>query len=66
MDHFKECYEPDLKAMEALGLIRKGTVVVADNVVYPGAYAMVAGFTRRAIQNSNDTPLQVNANLTSD
>jgi predicted O-methyltransferase YrrM len=34
MDHFKECYEPDLKAMEALGLIRKGTVVVADNVVF--------------------------------
>jgi catechol O-methyltransferase len=37
MDHFKDCYKPDLQAMEELGLLRKGTVVVADNVVYPGA-----------------------------
>lgn len=37
MDHFKDCYLPDLKKMEALGLLHEGTVVVADNVVYPGA-----------------------------
>ena len=36
-DHCKECYLPDLKRFEAAGLIQPGTVVVADNVVYPGA-----------------------------
>ena len=33
----KECYLPDLKRFEEAGLIQPGTVVVADNVVYPGA-----------------------------
>ena len=37
LDHCKECYLPDLRAMEDAGLIAAGTVVVADNVVYPGA-----------------------------
>lgn len=37
LDHCKECYLPDLIAMEQAGLVGKGTVVVADNVVYPGA-----------------------------
>ena len=36
-DHCKECYLPDLKRFEEAGLIQPGTVVVADNVVYPGA-----------------------------
>ena len=37
LDHAKECYLPDLQALERLGLVAPGTVVVADNVVYPGA-----------------------------
>lgn len=37
LDHCKECYLPDLRAMEEAGLVGAGTVVVADNVVYPGA-----------------------------
>jgi predicted O-methyltransferase YrrM len=37
LDHCKECYAPDLERMEAAGLVAKGTVVVADNVVFPGA-----------------------------
>lgn len=37
LDHCKECYLPDLVAMEEAGLVGTGTVVVADNVVYPGA-----------------------------
>ena len=37
LDHCKECYAPDLGRMEAAGLVAKGTVVVADNVVFPGA-----------------------------
>ena len=36
-DHCKECYLPDLIAFEDAGLIAENTVVVADNVVYPGA-----------------------------
>ncbi|KAK3276545.1 hypothetical protein CYMTET_15384 [Cymbomonas tetramitiformis] len=37
LDHFKDCYLPDLKAMEQLGIVGKGSVIVADNVLYPGA-----------------------------
>ncbi|KAF8067201.1 comta [Scenedesmus sp. PABB004] len=37
LDHAKDCYLPDLVALEAAGLVRRGTTVVADNVVYPGA-----------------------------
>ena len=36
-DHCKQCYLPDLVLFENAGLIDTGTVVVADNVVYPGA-----------------------------
>ncbi|XP_063313105.1 catechol O-methyltransferase-like [Pelobates fuscus] len=37
IDHFKERYKPDTVLLEDLGLLRKGSVLVADNVVYPGA-----------------------------
>ena len=37
LDHAKECYLEDTLALEALGVIRRGTLVAADNVVYPGA-----------------------------
>ena len=37
LDHCKECYAPDLRRLERAGLVGVGTVVVADNVVYPGA-----------------------------
>jgi len=37
LDHAKERYLPDLKLYEDAGVVRKGTTVVADNVVYPGA-----------------------------
>lgn len=36
-DHCKQCYLPDLVLFENAGLIKANTVVVADNVVYPGA-----------------------------
>ena len=32
LDHWKDLYLPDLKAMEEHGLLRQGSVVVADNV----------------------------------
>ena len=37
LDHAKERYLPDLKLYEDAGVVRRGTTVIADNVVYPGA-----------------------------
>ncbi|ESZ95576.1 hypothetical protein SBOR_4056 [Sclerotinia borealis F-4128] len=37
LDHVEELYEQDFKVVEALGVLRKEAVVVADNVVRPGA-----------------------------
>lgn len=37
LDHAKECYAPDLANFERAGLVQRGTVVLADNVKYPGA-----------------------------
>uniref|UniRef100_K3X7V4 catechol O-methyltransferase n=2 Tax=Globisporangium ultimum (strain ATCC 200006 / CBS 805.95 / DAOM BR144) TaxID=431595 RepID=K3X7V4_GLOUD len=37
IDHKKDYYLSDLKLIEKSGLLRKGTVLVADNVIRPGA-----------------------------
>lgn len=37
LDHWEECYLPDLKTCEELRLLRVGSVVLADNVDMPGA-----------------------------
>ncbi|XP_053174050.1 catechol O-methyltransferase A [Scomber japonicus] len=37
MDHWKERYLPDLKLLEDCGLLAHGSVVLADNVICPGA-----------------------------
>ncbi|XP_028818470.1 transmembrane O-methyltransferase homolog [Denticeps clupeoides] len=37
MDHWKRCYLPDLQLLEGSGLLGEGSVVLADNVVFPGA-----------------------------
>ncbi|KAK2766078.1 hypothetical protein FQN54_007593 [Arachnomyces sp. PD_36] len=37
MDHYKPAYVDDLKLCEELGIVVPGTVITADNVVYPGA-----------------------------
>ena len=34
IDHVKERYLPDLRIIEAAGLLREGSVVCADNVVF--------------------------------
>lgn len=36
LDHYKPAYTTDLKLCESLGLIGKGTVLAADNVIAPG------------------------------
>ncbi|MEE6504334.1 hypothetical protein FKM82_005151 [Ascaphus truei] len=37
LDHWKEEYTPDTKLLESCGLLRKGSVLLADNVIEPGA-----------------------------
>lgn len=36
LDHYKPAYMPDLKLCEELGLVTKGSVMAADNVIKPG------------------------------
>ncbi|CAF0927159.1 unnamed protein product [Adineta steineri] len=37
IDHFKDVYLRDFKMLEDAGLIKSGTMIVADNVIHPGA-----------------------------
>ena len=37
IDHYDEVYLRDLKILEGLDLIKSGTMIVADNVITPGA-----------------------------
>jgi catechol O-methyltransferase len=37
MDHWKAEYTQDLNRLEKLGFVGKGSIVIADNVVFPGA-----------------------------
>nr|XP_060641845.1 catechol O-methyltransferase isoform X2 [Anolis sagrei ordinatus] len=37
LDHWKDRYAPDTILLEECGLLRKGSVLLADNVIYPGA-----------------------------
>ena len=37
IDHVKWAYLRDLKLIESLNYLRKGSVLVADNVIFPGA-----------------------------
>ncbi|KAM3506943.1 hypothetical protein MY10362_002063 [Beauveria mimosiformis] len=36
LDHYKPAYLPDLQLCEQLGLVGRGAVIVADNVIKPG------------------------------
>ncbi|XP_035238677.1 catechol O-methyltransferase A [Anguilla anguilla] len=36
LDHWKDRYLPDAKLLEECGLLRKGSVLLADNVICPG------------------------------
>uniref|UniRef100_A0A8C1KEN5 Transmembrane O-methyltransferase n=1 Tax=Cyprinus carpio TaxID=7962 RepID=A0A8C1KEN5_CYPCA len=37
MDHWKRCYLPDLQLLEGSGLLGEGSIILADNVIFPGA-----------------------------
>ncbi|KAI9840110.1 MAG: hypothetical protein M1837_001914 [Sclerophora amabilis] len=36
IDHYKPAYVPDLKLCEELGIVKPGSVLAADNVIWPG------------------------------
>ena len=36
IDHWKNLYLPDLKWLEEKGIVAKGTVLIADNIIHPG------------------------------
>ena len=42
IDHVKTLYLSDLKRVEAAGVLIAGSVVVSDNVLYPGAPDLLA------------------------
>ncbi|XP_054448840.1 catechol O-methyltransferase [Pteronotus mesoamericanus] len=46
LDHWKDRYLPDTLLLEECGLLRKGTVLLADNVIFPGAPDFLA-YVRR-------------------
>ncbi|XP_069850463.1 catechol O-methyltransferase isoform X1 [Dipodomys merriami] len=42
LDHWKDRYLPDTLLLEECGLLRKGTVLLADNVIIPGSPEFLA------------------------
>ena len=66
IDHWKEVYLRDLKLLEENNLIQPGTMIVADNVIYPGAPDYLEyvrnnpnyknTFHEAQLEYSNDTP----------
>ncbi|XP_032167408.1 catechol O-methyltransferase isoform X1 [Mustela erminea] len=42
LDHWKDRYLPDTRLLEECGLLRKGTVLLADNVICPGTPEFLA------------------------
>lgn len=49
LDHYKPAYTADLKLCEQLGLIQKGTVLAADNVIKPGNFPYLE-YVRSTVQ----------------
>jgi len=62
IDHEKTQYLPDLKLIEQSGLLRAGSVIVGDNILYPGSpdfRAYLAGVDGRVYRTvEHDTVLE--------
>lgn len=70
LDHYKPAYTADLKLCEQLGLIEPGSVLAADNVIYPGnpAYleyvrSSVKEKREKSEKNSSNSEIKGNPNL---
>jgi predicted O-methyltransferase YrrM len=44
LDHAKELYLLDYGLLEKYGVIRKGAILIADNIIFPGAPNYLAHF----------------------
>ncbi|GME28177.1 O-methyltransferase family 3 [Neofusicoccum parvum] len=53
LDHWKDFYILDLQACEELGVLRKGSVVLADNIVTPGVPEYLA-YVRRGVAERSE------------
>lgn len=42
IDHSNSFYLPDFLLLEKYGVIRKGSLVIADNVIFPGSPKYIA------------------------
>lgn len=54
LDHWKELYLPDLQLCEELSLLRKGSVILADNILFPGAPEYLAYVKRGLAEKSKE------------
>lgn len=44
VDHVKNLYLEDFKKLESYGVIKKGTLVIGDNIIAPGSPDYLAYF----------------------
>lgn len=59
IDHWKDLYVPDFRVLETVGLIGKGTIITADNILHPGApeyakYVKLSPAERKAYNEENE------------
>lgn len=54
LDHWKKLYIPDLQLCEELSLLRKGSVILADNILFPGAPEYLAYVERGVAEKSKE------------
>ncbi|KAK9311852.1 S-adenosyl-L-methionine-dependent methyltransferase [Lipomyces starkeyi] len=54
LDHWKNFYVADLQMCEELGLLRKGSIVVADNILIPGAPEYLAYIKQGRAEKSRE------------
>lgn len=54
LDHWKDLYIPDLQLCEELSLLRKGSVVLVDNILTPGAPEYLAYVKKEVAEKSKE------------
>ena len=52
IDHLKSLYLPDFKELEQLGAIKNGTIVIGDNIIFPGSPAYHEHFKANELYDS--------------
>lgn len=60
LDHYKPAYTTDLKLCEELGLVGKGTVLAADNVITPGNPTYL-GYVRSSVEEKRKVAAEAGA-----